>query len=112
MKKCMFTAIALCFCLIINLSGVFGINAQAQSSHIEKIDGTFIQPWLYMTYDDEQWDNEMQALKDVGIQYLIMGDVANYNTDGTWTVYYPSELDSLKDYVAYDALEPLCSMCL
>ena len=65
MKKCMFTAIALCFCLIINLSGVFGINAQAQSSHIEKIDGTFIQPWLYMTNDDEQWDNEMQALKDV-----------------------------------------------
>ncbi len=111
MKKCMFTAIALCFCLIINLSGVFGINAQAQSSHIEKIDGTFIQPWLYMTNDDEQWDNEMQALKDVGIQYLIMGDVANHNTDGTWTVYYPSKLDSLKDYVAYDALEPLLYYC-
>ena len=35
-----------------------------------------------MTYDDEQWNNEMQALKDVGIDYLIMGDVANHNSDG------------------------------
>ena len=50
---------------------------------LEKIDGTFIQPWLYMTYDDEQWNKEMKALKEVGIEYLIIGDVANHNSDGT-----------------------------
>ena len=111
MKKFILTAIALCLSVTMNLSGVFSIHAQAESSHIEKIDGTFIQPWLYMTYDEEQWNNEMQALKDIGIRYLIMGDVANHNSDGTWTVYYPSELPYLSDSVAYDALEPLLYYC-
>lgn len=55
-----------------------------------------------MTYDDEQWNKEMKALKEVGIEYLIMGDVANHNSDGTWTVYYPSELDFLNGYTVYD----------
>ncbi|MGN0592061.1 MAG: DUF4434 domain-containing protein [Ruminococcus sp.] len=111
MKKFILTAIALCLSVTMNLSGVFSIHAQAETSHIEKIDGTFIQPWLYMTYDEEQWNNEMQALKDIGIRYLIMGDVANHNSDGTWTVYYPSELPYLSDSVAYDALEPLLYYC-
>ena len=44
----------------------------------------------------------MQAMKDTGIQYLIMGDVANHNADGSWTVYYPSELDFLSGYSVYD----------
>lgn len=60
MKKHFWIIIALCLSLFLNLSIPSGIHAQAESSHIEKIDGTFIQPWLYMTYDDEQWDNEMQ----------------------------------------------------
>ena len=111
MKKHFWITIALCLSLVLNLSIPSCIHAQAESSHIEKIDGTFIQPWLYMTYDEEQWDNEMQALKEVGIDYLIMGDVANHNSDGTWTVYYPSKLDYLSDYVAYDALEPLLYYC-
>ena len=111
MKKFFAAVIALCLCLTVNLSGVCSMHAQAEPPHIEKIDGTFIQPWLYMTYDEEQWHNEMQALKDIGIQYLIMGDVANHNTDGTWTVYYPSQLDYLRDYVAYDAIEPLLYYC-
>ena len=83
MKKLLGVTTALCLSLSLNLSTSFPVYAQAEPSHIEKIDGTFIQPWLYMTYDDEQWNNEMQALKEVGIDYLIMGDVANHNSDGT-----------------------------
>ena len=111
MKNHFWITITWCLSLFLTLFIPSNIHAQAESSHIEKIDGTFIQPWLYMTYDEEQWDNEMQALKEVGIDYLIMGDVANHNSDGTWTVYYPSKLDYLSDYIAYDALEPLLYYC-
>ncbi len=85
--------------------------AAGEENHVTHLDGTFIQPWLYMTYDDAQWDAEMQAMKDTGVQYLIMGDVANHNADGSWTVYYPSELDFLSGYTVYDALEPILFYC-
>ena len=66
MKKHFWITIVLCLSLVLNLSIPSCIHAQAESSHIEKIDGTFIQPWLYMTYDEEQWDNEMQAADSEG----------------------------------------------
>ena len=87
---------------------VFSTSAMpttAAEEHITQVNGTFIQPWLYATYDDDRWDAEMKIMKEIGIEYLIMGDVANHNTDGTWTVYYPSEIDYLRDYFAYDAIE-------
>ena len=48
MKKHFWITIVLCLSLVLNLSIPSCIHAQAESSHIEKIDGTFIQPWLYM----------------------------------------------------------------
>ena len=97
--------------LIFTMQTYCNAKAVSNNPHVEKIDGTFIQPWLYMTYDDEQWNKEMKALKEVGIEYLIMGDVANHNSDGTWTVYYPSELDFLNGYTVYDAVEPIFYYC-
>ena len=114
-RKILSTAVA----VLIGLSAGSSINSIASNAsdsantaeHITSVNGTFIQPWLYATYDDERWDAEMQILKETGIEYLIMGDVANHNTDGTWTVYYPSELDYLKDYYVYDALGDLLFYC-
>ncbi len=83
----------------------------AAEPHITKLNGTFIQPWLYAAYSDERWESEMQIMKETGIEYLIMGDVANHNTDGTWTVYYPSELDFLEGYYAYNAIDKLMYYC-
>lgn len=82
-----------------------------ETEHITGLNGTFIQPWLYATYDEERWDAEMKILKETGIEYLIMGDVANHNTDGTWTVYYPSEIDYLRDYYVYDAVGNILHYC-
>ncbi len=101
-----FTAILLCLHCI-----VLPVRAADGTGHITKVDGTFIQPWLYATYTDEQWDAEMQAMQEIGIEYLIMGDVANRNTDGSWTVYYPSELDFLQGYYAYNAIDKLMYYC-
>lgn len=87
------------------------VNAAAPQEHITAVNGTFIQPWLYDTYSDEQWDGEMQAMKEIGIEYLIMGDVANQLADDSWTVYYPSELDFLEGYYAYNAIDKLMYYC-
>lgn len=84
---------------------------KAQESHISKLDGSFIQPWLYSGWDDARWRTEMEILKETGIDYLIMGDVANHNQDGTWTVYYESELDFLDGYFVYNAIDSLFYYC-
>lgn len=87
------------------------VNAEEKQEHIESVNGTFIQPWLYAAYSDEQWEGEMQAMKEIGIEYLIMGDVANQLADDSWTVYYPSELDFLEGYYAYNAIDKLMYYC-
>lgn len=83
----------------------------ASAETVSAVDGTFIQPWLYLNYDDERWEAEMQVMKDIGIEYLIMGDVATHNPDGTWTVYYESELDFLQGGQTYHALDDLFYYC-
>lgn len=93
------------------LMQVFPVHAEETEDHITAVNGTFIQPWLYMTYSDEQWDKEMQVMKEIGIEYLIMGDVANQLADDSWTVYYPSELDFLEGYYAYNAIDKLMYYC-
>lgn len=107
--KKLISAITAAICLAV--CSTSAMPTIAAEEHITQVNGTFIQPWLYATYDDERWDAEMQIMKEIGIEYLIMGDVANHNADGTWTVYYPSEIDYLRDYFAYDALEKLFYYC-
>ena len=88
------------------------VPAKAEyTSHISSLDGSFIQPWLYATWDDARWRSEMQILKETGIDTLVMGDTANQNNDDSWTVYYPSELDFLKGYYAYDAVGTILHYC-
>lgn len=100
----------ICFCsTFVCYSGT--ASAQTEASHVTALNGSFIQPWLYMTYDDEQWNLEMQTLKEVGIDTLIMGDVANKSADGTWTTFYDSELDFLAGTTAYNALDKLLYYC-
>lgn len=82
-----------------------------RTSHITTLNGSFIQPWLYVNWDDARWKSEMEVLKETGIDTLIMGDVANQNPDDSWTVFYPSELDFLDGYFAYDAVEQILHYC-
>ncbi|MDD3340591.1 MAG: DUF4434 domain-containing protein [Bacilli bacterium] len=59
------------------------------------IKGTFIQPWLFKDWSDAEWIQEIAYWKSIGIEYLIMGDVAERQTDGTWIGYYNSNLSFL-----------------
>lgn len=60
--------------------------------------GTFIQSWMSSYWDDERWAQEVENMKKAGIEYLILQDTANMSSDGTWTVYYQSELEVFSSY--------------
>ncbi len=83
----------------------------AEKPHISAINGSFIQPWLYANWDDARWRSEMEILKETGIEYLIMGDVANQNPDDSWTVFYESELDFLQGGYVYNGIDDLLYYC-
>lgn len=51
-----------------------------------EFNGTFIQSWMSSYWDDERWQDEIGAMKEAGIKYLIIQDVAHKASDGTWTV--------------------------
>ncbi len=70
------------------------------------IKGTFIQPWLFKDWTNEQWNTEIAYWKEIGITYLIMGDVAERQSDGQWITYYNSSLPfgSQQYYSALDNL--------
>ena len=54
--------------------------------------GTFIQSWMSAYWDGDRWAEEVENMEKAGIEYLILQDTANMASDGTWSLYYPSEL--------------------
>lgn len=72
--------------------------ASMHSDGISPITGTFIQSWLYVNYSEERWDREFRLMREMGIEYVIMGDTATIRTgtpitDETQyevTAYYPT----------------------
>ncbi len=60
-----------------------------------KINGTFIQSWLYSSWNDERWEEEISYLKEVGMDEIIMADVASRsNSNEPWSCSYPSQLSN------------------
>ncbi|MBO5828340.1 MAG: DUF4434 domain-containing protein [Paludibacteraceae bacterium] len=59
------------------------------------IDGTFIQTWLYSYWTDERWEAEISSMKEIGIQEIIMADIASRsNSNEPWSCSYPSQLSN------------------
>ena len=57
--------------------------------------GSFVQSWASSSWDDDQWESEMQYMKDCGLEYLVVQDLATKSAKadgGRWTVYYDSKL--------------------
>ncbi len=62
--------------------------------------GSFIQSWASSSWDDEQWESELEYMKDCGLEYLIVQDLATkgYEAEGgKWTLYYDSELPEFEN---------------
>ena len=62
-----------------------------------EFNGTFIQSWMSSSWDDDRWQEEFELMKEAGIEYLIIQDVASKSADGSWSLYYDSDLDVLSN---------------
>ena len=76
----------------ITLATPFGDVQPTERKCAPEINGTFLQSWMSSTWDDERWASEVENMQRDGIEYLVLQDIANMNTDGNWTVYYESTI--------------------
>lgn len=79
----------------------FGDGFAPEQKCNPEFNGTFLQSWLSCTWDDERWQTEIEHMKDAGIEYLILQDVANKSADDSWSVYYDSELSVFENAAVY-----------
>lgn len=97
-------------CSLAILFTLFGFQpalaAEKQFKHLQ-ISGSFIQPFLYMTWTDAEMDKEFAKMAEYGMDTLIMGEMANRNNgDSPWVLGYSSQLEefenasSRQDYVS------------
>lgn len=42
-----------------------------------EFNGTFLQSWMSSSWDDGRWQEEIGAMKEAGIKYLIIQDVVH-----------------------------------
>lgn len=54
--------------------------------------GTFIQDNLVVNWSDQQWQEELKALHDVGMKYIVFGPALHTGKDGQMRSLYPTGL--------------------
>ena len=97
------------FALIISLMP-FGEAPERKCDPV--YNGTFIQSWMSSYWDEERWAEEVENMENAGIEYLILQDTANLSSDGTWQVYYPSELEVFSETECYsDVISSALNAC-
>lgn len=65
------------------------------SKGISPMSGAFISPWLYNGFTDAEWEQEISEWKLLGIEYIIMADVATVNIDDNYSIQaaFPTKLE-------------------
>lgn len=66
-----------------------------------KFNGTFIQSWYCLWWDDARWQEEIKYMKEAGIEYLIVQDIASFTDADNAELYYPSELSCFDNCEKY-----------
>lgn len=69
--------------------------ASVGSKGISPMSGAFISPWLYNGFTDAEWKQEIAEWKLLGIEYIIMADVATINIDDDYSIQaaFPTKLE-------------------
>ncbi len=75
---------------------------------LSPINGTFFPPYLAIDFSEEQWENELKEWKEMGIEYIVIGESAIRNSDGKWQTYYPSQY---ADIYYYNSVEIILKHC-
>ncbi len=74
--------------------------------------GTFLQSWMSCTWSEDRWNEEVSNMENAGIEYLILQDTANLLSDGTWEVFYNSEIASFNGAeCSNDVIESALKAC-
>lgn len=85
------------FALIISL----GSNAALPERRIDPVfTGSFLQSWLAASWDSERWEQEVNQMKEDGIEHLIIqsvADKASGSSGGEWTVYYDIDIPEFEN---------------
>lgn len=96
-KKYIF--ILLCFLCLQNI-----ILAQSIKSY-PIADGTFIQNDLIANWTDERWQQELQALKEVGMHYIIIAPTLQTNEKEVSETIYPTALPGVQQKYPNDLVD-------
>ncbi len=59
--------------------------------------GTFLQSWMSSSWSVDRWEEEVENMEHARIKYLVIQDTANLLDDGTWELFYYSDLDVFKN---------------
>ena len=68
-------------------------RAEADSLAVK---GSFIQGWFCNSWSDERWQKEFIAMKEAGIDYLILQAISRKTSDGKAITYYPTSLPNVE----------------
>ncbi|HHU27289.1 MAG TPA: DUF4434 domain-containing protein [Bacteroidales bacterium] len=71
-------------------------------------EGTFIQAHLVYNWNDEQWQKELKALKEVGMKYIVFGPVLHTGMDGQMISLYQTPFTGNQN----DRYSDLVEQCL
>ena len=69
--------------------------SSVDSKGISPMSGAFISPWLYNGFTDTEWEQEISEWKLLGIEYIVMADVATVNIDDDYSIQaaFPTKLE-------------------
>ena len=98
------------------MAALGGFTAPAEKKCDAAFKGSFVQSWASSSWDDSQWESEMEYMKSCGLEYLIVQDLANKASNesgGSWTLYYDSKLPEFEnaDRSDTDVLEKALYHC-
>lgn len=65
--------------------------------------GTFISDWLVRCWDERKWENELSAMQEIGMKYLILAPNILCKADQSWVANYPTNIEHAKD--VYDGID-------
>lgn len=69
------------------------------------IKGSFIQPYLVTSWDDDRWMAEFKSLREAGMEFIIFMHTVHTANDGITTAVYPSAITGIKSEKEVDLVE-------
>jgi hypothetical protein len=87
-------------------AGVMSEKSIAADKPVAK--GSFVQAWYCGSWSETRWQNELAAMKEAGLDYLIIASTVDCPASGTAGTYYPSTLPNTQPYESGQNMVELC----